>query len=134
MPVIGDALRLDPKRPVQREMEFVRELGDVFEINIVGSKLIVVGGGAAAAEVFDESRFAKAVVPPVSNLRELAGDGLFTAFNREPAWAQAHNVLMPAFSQLSMRSYHDAMTQCVDELCDYWTDQPGAARRISRRT
>lgn len=46
MPVIGDALRLDPKRPVQREMEFVRELGDVFEINIVGSKLIVVGGGA----------------------------------------------------------------------------------------
>jgi unspecific monooxygenase len=125
MPVIGDALRLDPKRPVQREMEFVRELGDVFEINIVGSKLIVVGGGAAAAEVFDESRFAKAVVPPVSNLRELAGDGLFTAFNREPAWAQAHNVLMPAFSQLSMRSYHDAMTQCVDELCDYWTDQAG---------
>ncbi|MGX6512553.1 cytochrome P450 [Rhodococcus sp. SJ-2] len=121
MPLIGDAMRLDPKRPVQRETEFVRELGDVFEIDIVGSKVIVVGGGNAVAEVFDESRFAKAVVPPVKNLRDLAGDGLFTAFNSEPAWAQAHNVLMPAFSQASMRNYHDTMAQCVEELCDFWT-------------
>src|SRR5690606_38770672 len=76
----------------------------------------------AAAEVFDESRFAKAVVPPVSNLRELAGDGLFTAFNSEPAWAQAHNVLMPAFGQTAMRSYHNAMVECVDQLCTYWAE------------
>ncbi|MFD6895070.1 hypothetical protein ACFWB0_11055 [Rhodococcus sp. NPDC060086] len=101
----GDRRRIAARsEAVQREMEFVRELGDVFEISIVGSTLIVVGGGDAVAEAFDESRFTKAVVPPVSNLRELAGDGLFTAFNREPAWAQAHNVLMPAFSQSSMRS------------------------------
>nr|QTK22475.1 cytochrome P450 [Rhodococcus sp. B2] len=95
----------------------------MFEIDIAGKKVVVVGGGDAAAEVFDESRFAKAVVPPVSNLRELAGDGLFTAFNSEPAWAQAHNVLMPAFSQSSMRSYHEVMLECVDGLCSYWAAQ-----------
>lgn len=59
----------------------------------------------------------------MSNLRELAGDGLFTAFNSEPAWAQAHNVLMPAFSQSSMRSYHEVMLECVDGLCSYWAAQ-----------
>lgn len=123
LPFLGDVLRLDPRRPVQREAQFVRELGDVFEIDIAGKKVVVVGGGDAAAEVFDESRFAKAVVPPVSNLRELAGDGLFTAFNSEPAWAQAHNVLMPAFSQSSMRSYHEVMLECVDGLCSYWAAQ-----------
>lgn len=43
LPLLGDVLRLDPQRPVQREAQFVQELGDVFEISILGRRVIVVG-------------------------------------------------------------------------------------------
>ena len=36
----------------------------------------------------------------------MGGDGLFTAYNDEPNWHKAHNLLMPAFIQAAMRRYH----------------------------
>jgi unspecific monooxygenase len=120
LPVIGDVLRLDAKRPVQREARWASTLGSVFEIKILADRLVVVGGADVAAEVFDEERFAKAVVAPLTSLRAIAGDGLFTAFNSEPNWARAHNVLAPAFSQESMRSYHQIMVSAVSELITDW--------------
>lgn len=120
LPLLGDVLRLDPVRPTQREMEMAKELGPIFEIDIAGKKLVVVAGADEAAEVFDEKRFAKAIVPPITKLRDIASDGLFTAYNSEPNWEKAHNILAPAFSQASMRSYHDTMVSCVEDLCTYW--------------
>ncbi|MEV6741631.1 hypothetical protein AB0N14_33875 [Streptomyces sp. NPDC051104] len=47
---------------------------------------------------------AKAVGPALENVREFAGDGLFTAYNDEPNRARAHDILMPAFALGWMRT------------------------------
>ncbi|MGU3435130.1 cytochrome P450 [Actinomycetes bacterium M1A6_2h] len=125
LPVLGDVLRLDPSKPVQREMRMADDLGSVFEVKIVRDRLIVVAGADVAQEVFDESRFVKAVVAPLTKVRAIAKDGLFTAYNSEPNWARAHNILGPAFSQSAMRSYHETMVRCVDDLTRYWSALPG---------
>lgn len=120
LPLLGDVLKLNPKTPVQGEMRIAQELGSIFEIKIVRDHLTVVAGADIAEEVFDEERFAKAIFPPLTSVRKIAKDGLFTAYNSEPNWSKAHNIIGPAFSQASMRTYHDTMTECVNDLIAYW--------------
>ena len=52
------------------------------------------------------------------NIRDFAGDGLFTAKTEEPNWAKAHRLLMPAFGPIlgqeagwAIRSYLDTVRQ-----------------------
>lgn len=120
LPILGDVLKLSPSTPVQGEMRMAQDLGSIFEIKIIGDRLVVVAGADVAEEIFDESRFAKAIVSPLTKVRQIAKDGLFTAYNSEPNWAKAHNVLAPAFSKTAMRSYHDTMIECVTDLVAYW--------------
>lgn len=123
LPLLGDVLKLDPVRPVQREMHMARELGPVFEIKILGDHLVIVAGAEPAAEVFDEARYAKAIVSPITKLRAIAQDGLFTAYNSEPNWAKAHNILAPGFTKPAMRRYHNTMLGCVGDLVEYWSEK-----------
>src|SRR5690625_5680198 len=76
----------------------------------------------------DEKRFAKALPPAVEALREFGGDGLFTAFNHEPNWQLAHDILMPAFTREAMERYHPVMISTSDELFDYWDRGMGGER------
>lgn len=126
LPFLGDVLRLDTVRPIQREMAMADELGPIFEIMIGGGRLVIVAGTEAVGEVLDESRFAKAVARPIVKLRGIAGDGLFTAYSSEPNWALAHNVLAPAFTKQGMRRYHSVMLQCIGELVDHWLSTSAA--------
>lgn len=137
LPWLGDVLRLDPSAPVQREARWVRELGPVFEIDILGNRIVVVGAGPAAEEVMDERRFAKSIAGPVGKLRSIAGNGLVTAANSDPEWQVAHNVLMPVFSRSAMRSYHDTMVDCADQLVELWSTSEtpvDVPRTLSRLT
>lgn len=137
LPWLGDVLRLDPSAPVQREAKWVRDLGPIFEIDIIGRRVVIVGGGQAAEEVMDERRFAKSITGPIGKLRSIAGNGLFTAANSDPEWRIAHNILTPVFSPSAMRGYHNSMTDCADELIELWSGSDGPVdvpRTLSRLT
>jgi cytochrome P450 len=120
LPVLGDLLSVDPAKPVQKEMRMATELGPIFERKIVGQRLVVVSGVDLVSEVNDESTWAKSLGQPIRKLRGIAEDGLFTAFNNEPNWAKAHNILAPGFSQTALRGYHGSMLRALDGLRSAW--------------
>lgn len=127
LPVLGDVLGVSPHTPVQDSVRLGRQLGPIFERKALGHRFVFVSGADMVAELSDESRFAKNVAPGIAELRGIGGDGLFTAYNEEPNWARAHDLLRPAFTQSAMRSYHDIMVEVAAELTERWDGHVGGA-------
>ena len=124
VPIAGDVVGVSPVRPVQDSMRLSRELGPVYRRKVFGHEMVFVSDPDLVAELVDERRFAKHVSPSIAALRDMAGDGLFTAFNDEPNWQAAHDLLRPAFSQAAMRNYHRIMLEVIGELTSSWDRQP----------
>lgn len=83
-------------------MRVGQRLGPIFRRKAFGKEIVFVWGADLTADLADESRFAKHVGLGVANLRPIAGDGLFTAYNHESNWQLAHDVLAPGFSREAM--------------------------------
>ena len=81
---------------------------------------VVLAGAALINDVNDDAVWEKNVGFSLRRLRPMAGDGLITAFNDEPNWRRAHNILMPAFTKSAMLAYHDTMAATVREQLDAW--------------
>ncbi|GAA3882957.1 hypothetical protein GCM10022243_54450 [Saccharothrix violaceirubra] len=106
-------------------MAEARELGPIYRMRIFNSEFALVTGADLVAELADGTRFRKNVHAELVMLRDLAGDGLFTAFNDEPTWRKAHDVLLPSFSLGAMRGYHPTMLRVARDLLRKWDDATG---------
>ena len=115
-PLVGNLLQVPSGRPTQHFMELAARYGEIFSVNFAGHRLPFVCSAALVGEICNEKRFRKLVGPPLTTLRPLAGDGLFTANGDEPNWALAHRILVPAFSQRARRLYFDAMNDIARQL------------------
>ncbi|MBO1766983.1 cytochrome P450 [Allobranchiibius sp. GilTou38] len=124
--VLGDVvsvMRAPGGGPVQKMLHLSKGAGPLFELRTFGMKFVLTTDAALTAELSDEGRFQKALAPGVKALREVAGDGLFTAYTDEPNWALAHDLLLPAFTRASMRGYHDTMNAVCSELISAWDQE-----------
>ncbi|MFF7091981.1 cytochrome P450 [Streptomyces rubradiris] len=108
------------RTPIQQVMGLMREHGPVLVRRLHGRDALFVADTDLVADLADEERFAKHVGPALENVREFAADGLFTAYNDEPNWAKAHDILMPAFALGSVRTYHPVMLKVARRLIDSW--------------
>ncbi|TDD62745.1 cytochrome P450 [Kribbella antibiotica] len=120
IPVVGDLMTVTSQTPIQDNTRLVRELGPIFSKRFFGNDIVIVAGADLVAEVSDDTRFAKHVAPALDRIRGAAGDGLFTAYNDEPNWQLAHDILLPAFALQSIRSYHPAMLEVANRLTVAW--------------
>lgn len=98
----------------------VCDLGPITVRKVFSSEIVTVGGANLAAELSDDTRFAKYVGFHLLPLRLIVGDALFTAENEEPNWQLAHDILAPAFTREAMRGYHTIMLEVVRQLLTRW--------------
>lgn len=129
--------------PLQQAMELSRRHGSALVRRLHGRDALFVSDLDLVTELADETRFAKHVGPALENVRAFTADGLFTAYNDEPNWARAHDILMPAFALGSMRTYHPVMYQVSRRLIESWdraahsgspVDVPGDMTRMTLDT
>ncbi|MBW6438413.1 cytochrome P450 [Actinoplanes hulinensis] len=121
LPIVGNGLQV----PVEGTHRFFADLaaqhpGGLFKLNLAGRHVVFVYDPDLVAEVCDESRFYKPIDPPLAHVRDFAGDGLFTAREGEEVWGQAHRILLPAFSQRSMKAYFPQMLEIAENLTTAW--------------
>ncbi|WP_280381314.1 cytochrome P450 [Nocardia wallacei] len=125
VPVLGDFLTLNLRKPTQQAARDAQRLGPIFERRIFTTPVIVVSGAELIAEINDDQHWRKHVGAVLEPLRSIVHDGLITARDDEPNWARAHAVLAPGFSRDAMRRYHPTMTAVITELLDHWGPDPG---------
>jgi cytochrome P450/NADPH-cytochrome P450 reductase len=121
LPVVGNGLQI----PVEGTFHFFCDLAarhpdGIYKLNVAGRQVVMLYDPDMVAEVCDESRFYKPIDPPLSHVRDFAGDGLFTAHEGEESWGQAHRILLPAFSQRSMKAYFPQMLEVAEDLVAAW--------------
>lgn len=131
-PVLGNYRTIDFTKPVQDVTDRLRELGSgMIEQPFAAQPVIFVADTALVAEVNDETHWEKHVGPSLDRLRSVLGDGLFTAYNHEPNWRRAHNLLVPLFTKAAMSRYHSDMVNTVRELIDGWNTKSRVRAWIS---
>jgi len=119
-PIVGNILDLSSTSPLQDLVALAREMGPIFELDMMGKPFTVVWGHALVEELCDEKRFDKSVTGSLNRVRRLAGDGLFTAFTSEPNWSKAHNILLPNFSERAIAGYYPAMLDVAEQMMLKW--------------
>lgn len=124
-PLVGNLLQIPKSRMAQHFLDVSRQYDGIFEIDFAGFKTPFVSSAELVAELCDEQRFRKVIRPPLSLLRGVVGDALFTAHSDQQPWGKAHRILMPAFGQRAMKSYFDAMLEVAEQLSARWESRPG---------
>lgn len=109
--------------PSQSAVRFAARLGPIYELRALGVRYVVAAGAEFVTDLNDETRFCKHLGPEIAAMRIVGGDGLFTAYNDEPNWQKAHDLLMPAFSQAAMHGYHGVMLDTATEFTQKWDER-----------
>ena len=116
LPLIGNLKDMNIDGLTEGLRSLAKKYGDIFKLQLPGEELVVISSQALVNEVCDTKRFYKKVLRPIEELRETAGDGLFTAHSHEPNWEKAHRILMPAFGPGAIRSMFPEMLDIAEQL------------------
>jgi cytochrome P450/NADPH-cytochrome P450 reductase len=122
VPFLGNLLDLNTPNPIDKLIEWGREYGPIYRLQVPGNDRVVVSGADLVTELCDDTRFGKQLGAGLKVGQEgQTSQGLFTSETADPMWHRAHNILMAPFSQQSMRGYLPRMVDIAGQLVDKWS-------------
>ncbi|KAJ6598272.1 cytochrome P450 [Mycena vulgaris] len=120
IPFIGNVTSIERDVPLRSFQLLAKTYGEIYQLDLLGRNLVCVSSYALTNEVSDDTRFNKRVSGELMEVRNLAGDGLFTAQNDEPNWGIAHRLLMPAFGTIAVKGMMEEMRDISNQLLLKW--------------
>ncbi|KAK5653671.1 hypothetical protein OQA88_8701 [Cercophora sp. LCS_1] len=120
VPLLGNVFDIDPSNTWWSLKTLAEKYGEIFQINVLGHKIVFVASAALAEEICDEKRFRKYVGGPIVQIREAVHDALFTAYDHEESWGIAHRIIAPLLSPDAVASHFSEALACTDELVSIW--------------
>ncbi len=128
-PVVGNLPDIDSSKGALGLVEIAEQYGPIVRIQFFNRSIVAISSQQLVNEVCDETRFGKVLGVALREVRQFAGDGLFTAETREPNWQKAHRILMPAFGPAALKRMFAGMDDIVEQLMLKW-ERLGPAARI----
>lgn len=120
VPLLGNIFDVDPSNTWTSLKKLAEKYGEIFQISVLGHKLVFVAGAALAEELCDEKRFRKFVGGPIVEIRAAVHDALFTAYDDEESWGIAHRIIAPHLSPQAVADTFVDMRDTASELTRNW--------------
>ncbi|OCB91808.1 cytochrome P450 oxidoreductase OrdA-like protein [Sanghuangporus baumii] len=121
IPFLGNATLIDLEVPTRSFSLLAKQYGEIYQLVAGGGDIVVhLNSVNLVRQVSDDVHFKKSLNRGLNEVRNLAGDGLFTAHAGEPNWGIAHRILMPAFGAASIRNMFQEMRDICSQLILKW--------------
>ncbi|KAK3290803.1 cytochrome P450 [Chaetomium fimeti] len=128
IPLLGNLFDVDPSNTWWSLKTLAEKYGEIFQIKVLGHRIVFVASAALAEEICDEKRFRKFVGGPIVEIRYTVHDSLFTAYDHEESWGIAHRIIVPQLAPDAVAGHFDEVIQCTDDLIAKWNGLGADAR------
>ncbi|KAI0482046.1 cytochrome P450 [Xylariaceae sp. FL0804] len=120
LPFLGNMRQLDPANSISDMGRLADVYGPIYKLRIFGEDRIVITSRELVNEVCVRPEFAKYPLGFLKQLRNIAPEGLFTAYPNEESWGITHRILMPVFGAVPIQKTLPGMMDIVSQLVLKW--------------
>lgn len=122
--LLGNITDLDPVTPILSLRQLARLYGPIYQLRLIGTT-VIISSQKLVHFISNEDKFEKVLSSPLKQVRNFAGDGLFTATAGEHNWTLAHRILIPAFGPLAIKNMQGMMMEIITQMLVSWEVHAG---------
>ena len=129
LPILGNALQIDPSRLHLIAEEWSRKYGDYFRVRLGGRELLVIKNPEAIAAVLRDRPDGFARTERMTEIaREMGFDGLFSVNGEQ--WRRQRPMVMAGLDPAHIKTYFPALVRVTRRFAGRWERAAAAGRTI----